>query len=258
MTALREKMLEDMQLRGFAIRTQEAYLLAVSQLARYYRKPPDQVSEEELRQYFLYLKNEKCAARATCTIALCGIKFFFQHTLGRQWKTFEFLRPPKEKKLPVILSLAEVRAILAKVRRLRYRVCLSTIYACGLRANEGAHLRIEDVDSGRMFLHIVQGKGNRDRFVLLPEPTLEMLRAFWRTHRLRPWLFPAPACPRRDHGLTSADRPVDRGCLHAAFKRALRHCGIAKAAHVHTLRHYLSFLTMSRPAGPASFLLEPA
>ena len=104
MSALRQKMIEDMQLRGFAARTQEAYLSAVNQLARHYHKSPDQINEEELRQYFLFLKNEKHAARATCTIALCGIKFFFQHTLGREWKTFEFLRPAKEKRLPVVLS----------------------------------------------------------------------------------------------------------------------------------------------------------
>src|SRR5512134_3808570 len=113
MNALRQKMIEDMQLRGFAERTQEAYLLAVRQLARHYGKSPDQIDEEELRGYFLFLKNEKHAARNTCTIALCGIKFFFQHTLGREWKTFEFLRPAKEKKLPVVLSITEVRSILA-------------------------------------------------------------------------------------------------------------------------------------------------
>ena len=94
MTALRQKMIEDMQLRGFAFRTQEAYLLGVRQLARYYNKSPDLVTEDELRQFFLFLKNVKHAAHNTCTIALCGIKFFFQHTLGREWKTFDFLRPP--------------------------------------------------------------------------------------------------------------------------------------------------------------------
>jgi integrase/recombinase XerD len=133
MSALRQKMIEDMQLHGFAERTQEAYLLAVRQLAKHYRKSPDQIEEDELRQYFLFLKNEKHAARASCTIALCGIKFFFQQTLGRNWKTFEFLRPPKEKKLPVVLSVAEVGRVLGCVHRSRYRVCLTTIYACGRR-----------------------------------------------------------------------------------------------------------------------------
>ena len=183
MTALRQKMIEDMQLRGFAERTQEAYLLAVSQLARHYHKSPDQISEEELRQYFLFLKNEKQAARATCTIALCGIKFFFERTLGREWKTFEFLRPPKEKKLPVVLSRAEVRSVLARVRRRPYRVCLTTIYACGLRLLEGVRLEVKDIDGERQLLHVCQGKGGKDRYVPLPDACLKLLRQHWLSHR---------------------------------------------------------------------------
>lgn len=247
MTPLRQRMIDDMQLKGLSASTQQGYLNAVRRLAEHYHRSPDQLSEEDLRQYFLYLANERKAARSTATIAICGIRFFYEQTLGLQLGTLHLVRPPRRKKLPAILSRDEVRRALTAVRIPAYRACLTTIYACGLRANEGAHLRVEDVDSGRMFLHIVQGKGNRDRFVPLPEPTLQMLRAFWKTHRSRPWLFPAPARPWRDHGLTSADRPVDRRCLHAAFKRALRHCGIAKAAHVHTLRH--SYATHLLEAG---------
>jgi len=168
MSALRQKMIEDMQLRGFAERTQEAYLNAVRQLAKHYHKPPDQIEEEELRQYFLFLKNEKHAARNTCTIALCGIKFFFQHTLGREWKTFELLRPPKEKKLPVVLSVEEVKRVLVCIHRSRYRVCLTTIYACGLRLLEGVRLQVKAIDGERQLLHISQGKGGKDRYVPLP------------------------------------------------------------------------------------------
>jgi len=133
MTALRQKMIEDMQLHGFAERTQKSYMQAVRQLAEYYNKPPDQISEEELRQYFLYLKNVKNASRSTITRALCGIKFFYERTMQRQWATLALVRPQREKKLPVVLSVEEVRQILGRVRRWRYRVCLSTIYACGLR-----------------------------------------------------------------------------------------------------------------------------
>jgi site-specific recombinase XerD len=240
-------MIDDMKLKGLSASTQEGYLNAVRQLEEHYHRSPDQLSEEDLRQYFLYLANEKKAARSTATIAICGIRFFYEQTLGLKLGTLHLVRPPRSNKLPVILSRDEVRRALDAVRIPAYRACLATIYACGLRANEGAHLRIEDVDSGRMFLHIVQAKGNRDRYVPLPEPTLQMLRAFWKTHRSRPWLFPAPARPWQDHGLTSGDRPVDRGCLHSAFKRALRHCGISKAAHVHTLRH--SYATHLLEAG---------
>jgi len=239
MTVLRQKMIEDMQLRGFAERTQEAYLSAVRQLAKHYRKSPDQIDEEELRGYFLFLKNEKHAARNTCTIALCGIKFFFQHTLGREWKTFEFLRPQNEKKLPVVLSIAEVRSILACVRRPHYRVCLSTIYACGLRLLEGVHLQVSHIDSERHLLHVCQGKGGKDRYVPLPQPALKMLRRHWLTHRDPRWLFPSP--------FQAEKGPMSESGVQRAFRAALRQSGVHKAATVHTLRH--SYATHLLEAG---------
>jgi integrase/recombinase XerD len=239
MSALRQKMIEDMQLRGFAERTQEAYLSAVRQLAKHYHKSPDQIDEEELRQYFLFLKNEKHAARNTCTIALCGIKFFFQHTLGREWKTFEFLRPQKEKKLPVVLSIAEVRSILARVRRPHYRVCLSTIYACGLRLLEGVHLRVNHIDSERHMLHVCHGKGGKDRYVPLPAPILRMLRRHWLTHRNPLWLFPSPFQVEKG--------PMSESGVQRAFRAAVRESGISKHATVHTLRH--SYATHLLEAG---------
>jgi integrase/recombinase XerD len=238
MTALRQKMIEDMQLRGFAERTQEAYLSAVRQLAKHYRKPPDQIDEEELRQYFLFLKNEKHAARNTCTIALCGIKFFFQHTLGREWKTFDFLRPPKEKKLPVVLSVEEVSRILKCVRLYHYRVCLTTIYACGLRLLEGTRLQVSDIDGQRKMLHIRQAKGNKDRYVPLPEACLNMLRHYWRFHRNPLWLFPSP----HDHM-----KPIQESSLQKAFRAAVRESGVHKKATIHTLRH--SYATHLLEAG---------
>lgn len=239
MTALRQKMIEDMQLHGFAERTQEAYLLAVRQLARHYHKPPDQLQEEELRQYFLFLKNEKHAARATCTIALCGIKFFFERTLGREWKTFEFLRPPKEKKLPVVLSQAEVQAILARVHRRAYRVCLTLIYVCGLRLLEGVHLQVADIDGARKLLHLQQGKGNKDRYVPLPDACLQQLRRHWLTHRNPVWLFPSP--------VGEGDQPMSASGVQRAFRTALKEAGIHKKATVHTLRH--SYATHLLEAG---------
>jgi integrase/recombinase XerD len=239
MTVLRQKMIEDMQLHGFAERTQEAYLLAVRQLARYYRKSPDQIEEEELRQYFLFLKNEKHAARASCTIALCGIKFFYERTLGREWKTFEFLRPAREKKLPVVLSLAEVRRVLAGVHRQSYRVCLTTIYACGLRLLEGVRLQVKDIDGARQLLHISQGKGNKDRYVPLPEACLKLLRQHWLTHRNPVWLFPSP--------VGDSHQPMSESGMQRAFRAAVQEAGIHKKATVHTLRH--SYATHLLEAG---------
>jgi integrase/recombinase XerD len=231
-------MIEDMQLRGFAERTQEAYLSAVRQLAKHYRKPPDQIDEEELRQYFLFLKNEKHAARNTCTIALCGIKFFFERTLGREWKTFDFLRPQKEKKLPVVLSVEEVSRILKCVRLYHYRVCLTTIYACGLRLLEGTRLQVSDIDGQRKMLHIRQAKGNKDRYVPLPQACLNMLRHYWRFHRNPLWLFPSP----HDHM-----KPIQESSLQKAFRAAVRESGVHKKATIHTLRH--SYATHLLEAG---------
>ena len=232
MTALRQRMLEDLRLRGFALKTQEAYLGAVRQLAGHYHKPPDQISEEELRQYFLYLQEVKQVAPSTFTIALTGLKFFFEHTLHRHWPTFALVRPPREKKLPVVLSIQEVQQLLRCLRQPRYRICLTTIYACGLRLQEGVHLQVGAIDAERQLLQIRQGKGNKDRAVPLPAPILEMLRDYWRTHRHPRWLFPSP------HQTESRREAVmDVSGVQRAFRAALAESGVNKPATVHTLRH---------------------
>ena len=152
MTYLQQRMLEDLQLRGLAESTQEGYLRAVCQLATYYNQSPDQISEEELRQYFLHLKNEKKVASSTFAVALCGLKFFYEHTLGRKWPTFELTRPKREKKLPVVLSREEVKKVLGHLYQFQYQVCLTTIYGCGLRLGEALRLEVSDIDSDRMML----------------------------------------------------------------------------------------------------------
>ena len=219
MTTLRQRMIEDLQLRGLAEKTQDAYVRAVRQLAEHYGKSPEQITEEELRQYFLYHKNVKKASRSTCTIALCGIKFFFQQTLGKEWTTFELVRPPKEKKLPVVLSIAEVQRVLSCVRLRHYRVCLSTIYACGLRLREGVHLRVMYIDSERQLIHVRKGKEAKDRYVPLPERILEMLRRHWITHRHPVWLFPART--RMGVPPAAATSPMDVSGVQRAFRAAL-------------------------------------
>ncbi len=230
MTILRERMSADMQLRGLAEKTQEAYLRAVRQLTAYCGKPPDQIDEEELRQYFLYLKNEKKASRSACTIAICGIKFFFERTLQREWVTFDLVRPPKSKKLPVVLSREEVRQVLSNLRRFHYRVCLTMIYSCGLRLGEGLRLQVADIDSDRQLLHVRQGKGAKDRYVPLPTTTLTLLRQQWRFHRHPQWLFPA-------RQQAQASCPMNASSVQRAFKAALADSSIQKHATIHTLRH---------------------
>jgi site-specific recombinase XerD len=172
-------------------RTQQMYVRAVRQLAEHYKKSPDKITEEELRQYFLHIKNVKKWSRTGCTIALCGIKFFYEKTLKRKWPIFNVVRPHAEQKLPVILSREQVREILNKVRLQRYRTCLATIYSCGLRLQEGTHLQVADIDGNRMVIHLRHGKGNKDRYVPLPQATLELLRTYWKTHRNPTWIFPA-------------------------------------------------------------------
>jgi integrase/recombinase XerD len=235
MTPLRQRMIEDLQLRGLSERTQEMYVRAVRQLAEHYHKSPERITEEELRAYFLSLKNEKHYSRAASTIALCGIKFFYEHTLKRDWTTLTFVRPPQEHKLPVILSRDEVRTILQCVRLPRYRTCLTTIYACGLRLQEGTHLHIPDIDSARLFVHVRCGKGAKDRYGPLPHQTLEGLRQYWKTHRNPVWLFPAPG--RSGVGMATASTPMPRNSVQDAFRAALKASGLHKRASVHTLRH---------------------
>jgi integrase/recombinase XerD len=237
MTPLRKHMIEDMQLHGLAATTQVQYAHAVRDLAKYFHRSPDQLNDEDLRQYFLHLTNEKRLSRSSTTIALCGIKFFYDRTLQQQWPSLQLVRPAPEHKLPVVLSRTEVRRILAEVQIPVYRTCLTTIYSCGLRLLEGAHLRIADIDSGRMMLHI-HGKGKKDRYVPLPIRTLELLRQHWRTHRSLAWMFPSRQL---------CDRPLTACSLGCAFRTALKATGIAKPAHIHTLRH--SYATHLLEAG---------
>lgn len=238
MNDLRQRMIEDLQLSGKAERTREMYVRAVRMLAEHYRKSPDLITEEELRQYFLYLKNVRKYKRSSSTIALCGIKFFYTRTLRRDWTNLAFVRAQPEKKLPVILSVEEVRSVLAEIRLFRYRACLTTIYSCGFRLQEGTHLQIPDIDSARMVVHVHLGKGAKDRYVPLPERTLGMLREFWKTHRNPVWIFPAPG--RSYNGMPTATEPMHKSNVQSAFKDALARAGIHKRASVHTLRHSYS------------------
>ena len=235
MSELRKRMIECLQLRGLSERTQESYVRAVRQLAEHYHKSPDLITEEELRQYFLYLKNIKHYSRNTMTIAICGIRFLYQQTLNHTWTIFGIVRPAPEKKLPVILSVAEVRKVLSIIRLPRYKVCLATIYSCGLRLQEGTNLCVADIDSGRMMIHVRHGKGAKDRYVPLPQRTLELLRQYWKMHRNPGLLFPAEG--RQHSALAKATEPMSKSSVQQAFRAALKASGNHKRASVHTLRH---------------------
>lgn len=234
MSTLSERMIQDMQLRGLSPRTQVSYTRALRQLAQHYHKSPDRITQEELRDYFLLRKNHNQWSAATATIALCAIKFFYENTLKKDFTALKLVRPKRPKKLPVVLSIQEVRRTLRCVRLFHHRVCLTTIYACGLRLKEAVQLKVPDVDSDRMFLHI-HGKGSKDRYVPLPQRTLQLLRENWKTHRNPQWLFPA----RAQSGCRQAtcETMLSASTIQKGFKDALHKAKVNKIASVHSLRH---------------------
>jgi len=243
--SLRERMTRDLQLRGLSARTQEAYLRAVRQLAAFYRLPPDQLNEEQLRDYFLHLKNHKHFAPNSLKIAYCGIRFFFTNTLKRHWNTLELLRVERQRRLPDVLTLDEVHAIMRATRTVWNRTYFWTVYSCGLRLHEALHLQVSDVDGDRHMLHVHRGKGAKDRYVPLPHSTLLMLRDYWSTHRNPLWLFPAHG---RSHRLAAtADHPMLKSSVQMALKRVVRQLGLKKRISPHTLRH--SYATHLLEAG---------
>jgi integrase/recombinase XerD len=244
-TALRQRMHQDLQLAGLAEGTQKMYLRAVRQLATHFRKPPDQITESELREYLLYLKNERQYSPSSLKIAASGIIFFYTHTVPRDWLTFKSLHIPRPQSLPDVLSIAETRRLIDAVRTPHNKAFFWTVYSLGLRLQEGLNLQVGDIDSARMVVHVHRGKGSKDRYVPLPPRTLAVLRQYWVTHRHTIWLFPATG---RDHTEAhSADEPMARSSVHGAMKRVVRELGFRKRITIHTLRH--SYATHLLEAG---------
>lgn len=244
-TTLRQRMTQDLQLAGLAERTQDAYLRAVRQLAEHFRTPPDRLTEPQLREDFLHLKNDRRFAPASLGIAYAGIKFFYSHTVPRDWPTLKRLRVPGEQRLPDVLSLEEVRRLLAAVRTPHNRCYFQAVYSLGLRLEEGLHLQVGDIDSSRMMVHVHHGKGAKDRYVPLPSSTLRSLREYWRAHRHPNWLFPATG---RDHrGAATAESPMERSGVQGAMRRVVAEPKLRKAISIHTLRH--SYATHLLEAG---------
>lgn len=235
MTPLQPRRRDDLQLRGLSERTREMSVRAVHQRATHDHTSPARITEEELRASCLSLKNVTHYSRSARTIALCGITFFSAHPLKRAWSTLTFVRAPREQKLPVILSVEAVHTIVAHRTLLRYRVCLTTIDACGLRLHEGTPLQVPDIDSARLLVHVRCGTGAKDRYVPLPTRTLALLRQSWPTHRNPVWLFPAPG--RGGIGMASATEPLPSNRGQDACRAARTRRGIQTHAAVHTLRH---------------------
>ena len=231
---LRQRMIDDMHLHRFSPKTQASYVRSVEGLTRYHGRSPDLLSEEEIRAYFVHLTCERKLARATVTIALCGIKFFYEKTLRRDWSLTGVPTPKREKKVPVVLTHEQAKAILARVREVRHRACLSLIYACGLRLGEGCRVKVTDIDRVRGLLR-VGGKGAKQRYVPLPEPLLPLLEECWRSHRNKTWLFPWVGRGGRQGRIT--DRHVPLSSVQQAFRKAHQASGVTKKVSVHSLRH---------------------
>ncbi len=225
-----------LQLAGKGTRTQECYIRAVRMLSDFYNKHPAKITEIELQDYFLHRQNVTKWAPATMGIAHYGIRFFYQNVIRRDWPTLILIKAKREKRLPAILSIDEVRAILGKIRRFHNYAFLSTVYACGLRLQEALYLQIGDIDASRMMIHVHRGKGAKDRYVPLPDSTLELLRKYWKTHANPLLLFPALGRDmKKGH---SAEVPMAISSVQGAFRKAKKNTGIVKRrVSVHTLRH---------------------
>jgi len=234
MTELRRRMDEAMIVRGMADRTRETYLWAVTGLARFYHRPPDQIADEEVQAYLLHLIRDRQRSWNTCHIVVHGLRFFYHTTLRRDRTTFSIPTPRQAGRLPAILSRDEVHRLIAHATKPKQRTMLMTTYAAGLRLSEVLHLQIRHIDSARMAIRVEQGKGGKDRDTLLPLRLLEALRTYWTVHRPTCWLFPGK----------DPSRPMDPSSLQKAYHTAKRRAGIRKAGGIHALRHYSAFRTM--------------
>jgi integrase/recombinase XerD len=228
MTSLRQRMLEDMQVRNLSPDTQRAYIETVARFARHFGRSPEVLGPEEIRAYQVYLTRERKLAPSSLVIAACALRFVYKVTLKRAW-SFDAVIPAPKKPLilPVVLSPDEVVHFLTCVRDPAHRAILTTCYAAGLRISEAVHLRPTDIDSRRMVIRIDQGKGQLDRYVMLSPKLLAMLREWWHVHRPRHWLFPGqdPAHPIASH------------TVRGACQRAHRRCRIPKPITPHSMRH---------------------
>jgi site-specific recombinase XerD len=230
-------MIAAMQIRNFTANTQAAYLQQISLLARYYQQSPEALGPEQVQAYQLYLTNErKLAPGSLCTIA-AALRFLYHVTLKRDWARDDIPIPKKPLKLPVILSPEEVEHFLACVGSLKHRTLLTVAYAAGLRVSEATHLKVTDIDSQRMVIRVEQGKGQKDRYVMLSPRLLEELRAYWKRARPRHWLFPGDI----------PGRPITRDAVEQACDKARRVSGIDKPITPHSMRH--AFATHLLEAG---------
>jgi len=230
-------MLEDLQIRHYSKTTIRLYLHAVSVFAEHFGKPPDQLDAEHIRRYQLFLVQEKKVSLSTFIQVVCALRFFYTQTLNQKINLERIPFPRRERKLPLILSREEVKALLQAPRNLRHRTMLAVLYGSGLRVAEAAQLKVSDIDTPRNVLWVRLGKGSKDRQTLLSPRLLELLRGYWRAERPVEWLFPG----------ADPSRPISAKAIYLACRDAARIAGLSKPVHPHSLRH--AFATHLLEAG---------
>ena len=229
---------DDMRVRNLSAATQRSYTKYTSDYAAFFNASPEVLDSSHVREFQLHLMNDRKLSWGAFNVAVCALRFLYRVTLGCSWGVVSIPYPRRPRKLPVVLSLDEVQQFFAAIDSLRYRAILITAYSAGLRISEVVRLQVTDIDSSRMVMRIEQGKGNKDRYVMLAPPLLNLLRAYWKAVRPATWLFPSTRHPNR-HISTAA---VADAC------RKTRYCsGLKKAVTVHLLRH--SFATHLLEAG---------
>ena len=236
MTPLRQRMLQDMQMRNFSCHTHEAYIRAVAKLAAFYKTSPDRLDLEQVRAFLVHLVGRQVSF-GLFNQTRAALVFFYRVTLGRDWAFDRIGCQKRPKRLPVVLSQAEMAQFFAATGRLKYRALFMAVYGCGLRVSEVVALRAEDIDSQRMVLRVCQGKGKKDRYVMLSPTLLQVLRDYYKVFRPTSWLFFGQ----------DKERPLDRATVLSACRRIAQRAGLTKHVTVHTLRH--SFATHLLEAG---------
>ena len=226
MGILRNRMIDEMTLRNFASTTQQAYLYSVTRLAKYYKRPPDQLDKEQIRSYLLYLINERKLSPNTMTMLIAGLRFFYHETLG--WDYTKLFIPPRKKTshLPEVLSPNEVARLIDAARGLKQRILLMTAYSAGLRVSELVNLEMRHIDRERMTIRVEQGKDRKDRYTILSQILLVELHRYWQRYRPSVWLF----LNRANNG------PLSKSEAQHIYNQAKKRTGLRKGRGIHTLR----------------------
>ena len=232
------------ELKDFKPPTRKEYVRYVRRLSDHFHGDPAALTQDQLRQYFLFLRQEKKFSGSAMSIAKAALQLFFREHLGHHdWKVFSELVVRRGQPLPLVLARQEVQRVLGVLRVERFRVCLRLIYGCGLRVGEAVKVQVRDIDGTQLCLRVVQGKGGKDRYVPLTQGLLQELRAFWKTHRNPQWLFPGPGCAWRERAVergaprAAAGTHLSVSAVQNAFRLARAESGIHPQACVHTLRH---------------------